>query len=52
MYKIFYLSRKRRIFDPPPTLLGVNQQDDTFKDLSTEELDDTINEVRKRFLFC
>ena len=31
------------------TLLGVNEQNDTSKDLSTKELDDTINELRKRF---
>ena len=39
-------------FAPPPTLLRVNEQDDTFKDLSTEELDETINKLRKRSLFC
>ena len=60
MYNRFYLSRERRILAPHPicekpqessTLLGVNEQDDTFKDPSTKELDDTINELCKRFVF-
>ena len=32
-------------------LLGVNEQGNTLKDLSTKELDDTINKLCKRFVF-
>ena len=55
MYNRIYLSRERRILAPQQiheksqkgSTLGVHEQDDTSKGLSTKELDDTINELRK-----
>ena len=58
MYNRIYLSRERRILAPQQireksqkgSTLGVHEQDDTSKGLSTKELDDIINELRKWFV--